>query len=190
MLRPLIPTLREGNSHLYYKWLREGMKAFLDSVGFRDSQAQHASPETCNSGDAETVLLSKKVVSILDFCFDVVMDQYQHINVKNFIVDEIFASVLRRCDSTVLCSIFGSHTNNSYNLCVSRPKKDNVENASVLIQLMEIVSIGDTAIQKNKFVQDTLEAKLVELLCSYEILTALYDRYSLEIKLFYFLFFQ
>lgn len=179
LLRPLIPTIREGRRHLYYKWLQDAMKAYLENVALGNALSETSDSPPSLSLSPSVDLALQAFCCMFRFCLEVFQDIYQDAAVKDFFYAELFFPMLKRCSASMLLRIVASdvwHGRIIFSKAASKPGSlfitqivDIVGSAENLVQQIRISSSIDDASRSSS------ETKLMEVLCCFDVLTALYE---------------
>eukprot|EP01035_Chromulina_nebulosa_P020709 gene20709-26847_t len=167
LLRPLIPTLREGSAHRYYKLLQYSLRSMVQRVRKSSDPLEADSLHAPSSSDSRCC----EVKTICSFCIEQIMDLYQDLDVKKTLFNELCIPVLQRCDSTDLVSIFCSSFN-SFRFVEGSIK-------CVVIQLYEVIQKEPTFTSSD----EEKRCLFVTQASAYRIIETLFERCSLaEIK--------
>ena len=167
LLRPLIPTLREGSAHRYYKLLQYSLRLMVHRVRKSSDPFETDSLHASSSSDSACC----EVKTICSFCIEQMMDLYQDLDVKKTLFNELCIPVLQRCDSKDLVSIFCSSFN-SFRFVEGSIK-------CVIIQLYEVILKEPTF----SLSDEEKRCLFVTQASAYRIIETLFERCSLsEIK--------
>ena len=170
LLKPLLPTLREGNSHRYYDKIRGCISTFIASldISYKSTKLKLESPVnsihntiTNNSGTNIQLLTMNQT---LNFCSDIILDTYQSVIIKDFFQD-LLIKVLGLISSDNIVELFIRPSDNINVKCKSQ---------DVLIKkLMSVISIP--IIPKSSPSPDEIDSLLYAQYFVYNVLKIGYD---------------
>lgn len=159
MLSALLPSLREGDVHVYY----DAIKSTLHSIA-NDINVEHP-------GQQSQLFQSYTAVhELCKFCFEQIFDIYQDLSVKHILFHSLLKHVLRNSSSMILIEIFSSL---SY-------FQDNLHKVTVIKYLCDILTKDINVIYLKSGYEDA--ERLIDMQSfAYNIIEILYDNCDVSI---------
>jgi hypothetical protein len=157
LLTPILPTLREGPSHRYYKLITGKLRDLVAAVDVSDLPAVGASPDAA----------CKAVNTLCGTCMAHIFDESQTLEVKQVLMDHLCFPLLRSCGSQLLAKIVSS-SNAEDNILQTSAKDVTVIKQLVTTLQSEIPARDSEAANALVFLQS----------CAYSIIEIVYDKCS------------
>ena len=156
MFQVLLPTIREGPRHRYWKWISDAMNAFSASLTHKD------------------VLATKLTLrTVCNFCVGMMLNKYEHVHVKQ-LFSSISISVLTQCSSSEFADLLCCEELDSFSRSSTVVPSRKAE--SLVKQLITVVTSPFPATISSMDEDDV--SSIIFMHCSvYEILGLAYERY-------------
>lgn len=171
LLKPILPSLREGDTHIYKDWIKSSLSLFVESI-------EHEEANELTNSSSSPKGVSRTILQVCSRCIEVVLDPSSDISIKMLFFDDICIPTLKRC-----------HSRGLQELCTSRDLSQVIQihkgsgGDTLIKQLVDILSQNSTAIsllQQEECMTEEMEQVLLRVLCAYTIIESIYDRYNCD----------
>ena len=103
----LLPSLREGSQHQYYTRITSVLNSLAVSI---TSSTMYQNNNYLSNSENSSVGNDSKSVNILNkffsFCFQIIVDEYQEMPVKEIIFDHVVIPALMSCSEQALLEFY------------------------------------------------------------------------------------
>ena len=94
---PLLPSLREGEKHLYFSWFHETLSALARAASIQRYDTNNVTYEKTISIDT-TISPVSVLQSVCTFCLGIAFDDSEDLSVKQTLFDSLCVPVLYSCN--------------------------------------------------------------------------------------------
>ena len=167
---PLLPSLREGEKHLYFPWFGETLSALAASASMQRNNRNNETYEKSTSVD--TTIPSVSVLQIVcTYCLEIAFDDSEDLSVKQTLFDSLCVPVLYSCNPHDMITFFISSWNNLKITSFACGVSTGVIKALYDITQKDLkLAVGTGSLENLIFLQS----------CCYKLIEVLYDRCTLQ----------